>query len=91
MPVALERIRDQLSKGADAVQDAALRLRSGLASERARQQLEDELDRLFSELGVEVYQRISRGDPVEESVVVEDLIDQIEEVEQRLENATGPA
>lgn len=71
------------------MQDAASRLKSGFESERVRQELEQELDRLFAELGVLVYQRLSRGDPVEDAVAVEDLVERIGEVEQRLEAVEG--
>lgn len=83
--MALETLRDQLARGADVVHDAAERLKHGLDTTRHRQQLQRELDRLFSELGIEVYQRIERDDPVVDSVVVEDLVDRIAEVERRLE------
>lgn len=88
-PVALEELRAQLTRGADAVQDAASRLKSGLKSERVRQELEQELDKLFAELGVIVYQRLSRDDPVEDAVAVEDLVERIAEIEQRLEAVEG--
>lgn len=90
-PVALEQIRSQITRGANVVHDAAERLRDGLEAQRVRQQLEGELDSLFAELGVEVYQRFRRGDPIEGSVVIEDLVDRIAEVEKRLETATDPA
>lgn len=87
--MALEEIRESLSRGAGAVQDAATRLKDGLESQHVKQQLEDELDRLFAELGVLVYQRMTRGDSVEDAVAVQDLVDRIGEVEQRLETVDG--
>jgi hypothetical protein len=84
--VALEEFRAQLNRGADAVQSAASRLKDGLEAQQARDRLEGELDRLFSELGVLVYQRMSRGEPVEDAVAVRDLVDRIAEVERRLED-----
>lgn len=79
--MALDRLPDPFTWGAGVVSDATKRLKS----QRARLQLEDELDTLFGELGVEVYQRISRGDPVEEAVIVEDIVDRISEIEDRLD------
>lgn len=83
--MALEALRSQLTRGAQSVHDVAERLKDGIETQRREQQLQMELDSLFSELGVEVYQRFRRGDPVVDSVVVEDLVDRIAEVEQRLE------
>lgn len=90
--MALDAIKRRISRGADAVQTAAHRLKEDLDDTLTRQQLETELDRLFAELGVEVYQRIRRGDPIDGSVVVEDLVDRIAEVERRLRaRADNPA
>lgn len=86
--VALDAIKDGISRSADAVQTAADRLKEDLSESRTRQQLDRELDRLFAELGVEVYQRIQRGDRVVDSVVVQDLVDRIADVERRLRSAS---
>jgi hypothetical protein len=82
--VALDAIKQGISRSADAVQTAAHQIKEDLSETRARQQLDNELDRLFAELGVEVYQRIQRGDRVVDSVVVQDIVDRIAEVERRL-------
>lgn len=90
--MALDAIKEGISRSADAVQTAANRLKEDISETRARQQLDSELDRLFAELGVEVYQRIQRGDRVVDSVVVQDLVDRIAEVERRLRaTAESPA
>lgn len=83
--MTLDAIKQSLTRSADAVQTAAHRLKEDLNDSWTRQQLDRELDRLFAELGIEVYQRIQRGDPVVDSVVVQDLVDRIAQVEQRLE------
>jgi hypothetical protein len=83
--VALDALRQQITRGADAVQQAAQRIKQDLDETISREQLDRELDRLFTELGIEVYQRIRRGDPVVDSVVVQDLVDRIRQVEERLE------
>lgn len=85
--VALDAIKQGISRSADAVQTAANRLKEDISETRTRQQLDNELDRLFAELGVEVYQRIQRGDRVVDSVVVQDIVDRIAEVERRLRAA----
>lgn len=79
--MALDRLPDPFTWGAGVVSNATERIRS----QRARLQLEDELDNLFAELGIEVYQRIKREDPVEGAVVVEDIVDRISEIEDRLD------
>lgn len=85
--MALDEIREEITRKAAAVHDAAERLKEGIETQRVSQQLEGELDILFAELGVEVYQRVQRDDPVETSVVVQDMVDRIAEVEMRLEAA----
>lgn len=89
--MALDQFRETVTRGANVVHDAAERLKDGFELQRVRQQLEGELDKLFAELGIEVYQRLRRGDPVEGSVVIKDLVDRIAEIEQRLETVTDPA
>ncbi len=79
--MALNRLPNPFTWGAGVVNSATERLRS----QRARLQLEDELDNLFAELGIEVYQRLTRGDPVEGAVVIEDIVDRISEIEARLD------
>lgn len=85
--MALDAIKQGLSRSADVVQSAATQLKEDISETRTRQQLDRELDRLFAELGIEVYQRIQRGDRVLESVVVQDIVDRIAEVERRLRAA----
>lgn len=82
--MALDAIKEGISRSADAVQTAASQLKEDLNDSWTRQQLDRELDRLFMELGIEVYQRIQRGDPVADSVVIQDLVDRIAQVEDRL-------
>jgi hypothetical protein len=89
--VALDAIKQGISRSADAVQTAAHQLKEDISETRTRQQLDEELDRLFMELGVEVYQRIRRGDRVTDSVVVQDIVDRIAEVERRLRASADPA
>ncbi len=89
--MALDAIKHGISRSADAVQSAAHRLKQDLNDTWTRQQLESELDRLFAELGIEVYQRIRRGDPVADSVVIQDLVDRIAEVERRLRTGAKTA
>jgi hypothetical protein len=89
--VALDVIKNGISRSADAVQTAAHQIKEDLSETRTRQQLDRELDRLFAELGVEVYQRIQRGDRVVDSVVVQDLVDRIADVEHRLRTAADRA
>jgi hypothetical protein len=63
------------------VQDAAGRLKHELGEAQMRHRLDRELDLLFSELGIEVYQRVRASEPVDASVVVRDLVDRIASVE----------
>lgn len=86
--MALDAIKHGISRSADAVQTAAHRLKEDLSETRVEQRLDRELDRLFAELGVEVYQRIRRGDRVVNSVVVQDLVDRIADVERRIRART---
>jgi len=83
--VALNAIRRHITWGADRVTQVAEQLKSDVDETLNRQQLDRELDRLFTELGIEVYQRIRRGDPVNDNVVIEDLVDRIRQVEEKLE------
>lgn len=82
--VTLDDIKEEITRRANAVHDAAERLIDDVDATWTRHQLERELDALFAELGVEVYQRMRRSDPVEDSVVIEDLVDRIAQVEARL-------
>lgn len=82
--MSLEDLRDELARRAHAVQDLAERVKEEFDDSRRRSMLDHELDRLFMELGIEVYQRMRAGEPVEDSVVVQDIVDQVAEVELRL-------
>jgi hypothetical protein len=83
--VSLDDLRDQISRGAHMVTDALERVREEIDETRVRHQMDHEMDLLFQELGIEVYQRMAQGEPVEDSVVVQDLVDRLAEVEARLE------
>lgn len=83
--MSLDDLRDQISRGAHMVTDAVERLREEIDETRVRHQMDHEMDLLFQELGIEVYQRMAQEEPVEDSVVVQDLIDRLAEVEARLE------
>lgn len=83
-PVPLDAVKEELARRAQAVTHAAARLKEGLDDQLARHTLNRELDALFGELGIEVYQRFRADAPVEDSVVVSDLVDRIAEVEELL-------
>lgn len=82
--MSLEDLKDRIAQQAHAVQDFAERLKENLDDTRRRQRLDHELDLLFTELGIEVYQRMRADEPVAESVIVQDLVDRLAEVEMRL-------
>lgn len=75
--MSLEDLKDRVAKRAG-------RLKHGIDDTVARHNLERELDALFSELGIEVYQRARAGEPIEDSVVVRDLVDRIAQAEAAL-------
>lgn len=82
--MSLEDLKDQIARQAHAVQDFAERLKENVDDTRRRHRLDHELDLLFTELGIEVYQRMRAEEPVESSVTVQDLVDRLAEVEMRL-------
>ncbi|MDX1612307.1 MAG: hypothetical protein R3185_08050 [Candidatus Thermoplasmatota archaeon] len=82
--MSLDDLKEQISRGALAVHDMAERLKEELDDSRERHHLRRELDLLFMDLGIEVYQRMRQGDPVEDSVVVQDIVDRLAQVELRM-------
>lgn len=89
--MSLEDLKDQIARQAHAVQDFAERLKENMDNTRRRHRLDHELDVLFTELGIEVYQRMRADEPVESSVTVQDLVDRLADVEMRLATDDGPA